>query len=538
VNRNSTAQQPHSSSSYDETVSNAARVGKNTLAQITMSAARMVSRFLVVLVIARLAGRQLLGDFTFVITFTTMFTFLVGMGLGLSLMREVAKHRDQADKMVGNALTITILNSLWVVPLMVGIVALLGRPPVILIAVALAGIATVLEVMGLQLNAVFGGFERMELSATVIVIQELAFLVVGAVILAINMPFVWLFVIYIVSRLIGFGVGIVIYRHTIGTIRLQFDRVYSRQMLRISAPFAVQAALAPIYLRIDVLMLSYFQGSAAVGLYEAATNIFYRFNVFAHMFNQALMPFLAREYLTIGQHVRRYIRAAAKYQTVLGVPLTVIGLALADRLIPFLSGEEFVDSVMVFQLLSGITILRMLDSALATSLTAVDLQGWRSTITALAAVVNIGLNLVILPRYSFRGAAVTTILTEMFFGGALYLVLRQRVPHPFDFKQFVRPFLAGLIMAGVIWATHDAWLPLPLLAGGLAFVVSLLVLGTFSARELRILLHVTRLHRLLPLPIRRRLLPQPVEGSRGLPQHQEDREPYKVPVKGTVLRND
>jgi O-antigen/teichoic acid export membrane protein len=538
VNRNSTAQQPHSPSSYDETVSNAARVGKNTLAQITMSAARMVSRFLIVLVIARLAGRELLGDFTFVITFPGVFVFLMGLGLTASLMREVAKHRDQADKMIGNALTITFLNGLWVVPLLVGITALLGRPPAILIAMALAGIATVLEVMGLQLNAVFGGFERMELSATVTVIQEFTFLVVGAAFLALDLSFVWLFVIYIVSRLVSFGIGTVIYGHTIGTIRLQFDRAYARQMLRVSAPFAVQAALGPIYLRIDVLMLSYFQGSAAVGLYEAATNIFYRFNVFARMFNQPLMPFLAREYLTIGQEVRRYIRAAAKYQTVLGVPLTVIGLTLADRLIPFLYGNQFGDSVLVFQLLSSITILRLLDNTLATSLTATDRQGWLSTITALAAVVNVGLNLVILPRYSFRGAAVTTILTEIFFGGALYLALCQRVPRPFDFKQFVRPFLAGLIMAGVIWITHDAWLPLPLLAGGLAYVTGLLALGTFSASELRILLHATRLHRFLPSPIRRRLLPLPVEGSQGLLQHQEDREPYKVPVKGTVLRND
>jgi hypothetical protein len=112
----------------------------------------------------------------------------------------------------------------------------------------------------------------------------------------------------------------------------------------------------------------------------------------------------------------------------------------------------------------------------------------------------------------------------MFFGGALYLALCQRVPRPFDFKQFTRPFLAGLIMAGVIWITHDAWLPLPLLAGGLAYVTGLLTLGTFSARELQVLLRATRLHRFLPPPIWWRLAPQAVEPSRGQPQHQDDGE--------------
>jgi hypothetical protein len=70
--------------------------------------------------------------------------------------------------------------------------------------------------------------------------------------------------------------------------------------------------------------------------------------------------------------VRRIIRAIAKYQTALGVPLTVIGLTLADRIIPFLYGEGFEDSVLVFQLLSSITLVRLLQSTLATSLTSVE----------------------------------------------------------------------------------------------------------------------------------------------------------------------
>jgi O-antigen/teichoic acid export membrane protein len=482
----------------------------------------MFSRFLFVLILARLVGRELLGDYTFVITFTTMFIFLLSLGLMPCISREVAKDRDQAPRMVGNALAITIFSGLCVVPLMVGVAALMGRSFTILIAVALAGIATVAEVMTRELTGVFAGFERMELSAAVIIVQELAFLVAGTVVLALGLPFVWLFVAYIASRLIGFGAGSAIYRRTIGTFRLQFDWAYSRRMLRISAPFALQTALAPMYLRIDVVMLSFFHDSAAVGVYEAATNIFYRFNVFSRMFTRGLMPILTREYSMTGHQVRRIIRAIAKYQTALGVPLTVIGLTLADRIIPFLYGEGFEDSVLVFQLLSSITLVRLLQSTLATSLTSVDLQGWRAMLTAVAAAVNAGLNLVILPRYSFQGAAVTTIISEIVLLSGLYLVLRRRMPQPFSLQQFVRPFLAGLIMAAGIWVTHDAWLPLPFLAGGSAYVISLFALGTFSVRELRVLLRASRLHRLLPLPMRRRLVPQPVEHNPGQPRGQDD----------------
>jgi O-antigen/teichoic acid export membrane protein len=292
--------------------------------------------------------------------------------------------------------------------------------------------------------------------------------------------------------------------------------------------------LAPIYLRIDVLMLSSLQGSAAVGIYEAATNIFYRFNVFARMFNRGLMPTLTREYASMGHQIRRYIRALTKYEVVIGIPLTVFALLLAERLIPFLYGGEFEESVLVFQLLASITVVRLVNQTLGTSLTATDRQGWRSAITVAAALIVIGLNLVLLPRYSFQGAAFTTIVSEIFMGTAFYLVLRQRLPQPLSFHQFLRPLLAGLVMAGAIWVTRDAWLPVPFLAGGLAYALSLLALGTFSGKETRVLLHASRMDRFLSPAMRRRWMRQQVESGGDHPEPQEDREQWPATSQGTV----
>ena len=107
---NAVPQTPHTLSLDDGDVDVATRAGKNTMAQISMSAARMVSKFLFVLILARLAGRELLGDYTFIISFSTMFSALVSMGLVQSVVREVAKSPEQGTKMLGNALTITMMG--------------------------------------------------------------------------------------------------------------------------------------------------------------------------------------------------------------------------------------------------------------------------------------------------------------------------------------------------------------------------------------------------------------------------------------------
>ncbi|MCP4417910.1 MAG: flippase [Chloroflexi bacterium] len=291
--------------------------------------------------------------------------------------------------------------------------------------------ALLIDCMAQVIGALFNGLERMELGAIIIIVQEVAFLLFGGTVLLIGLPFLWLFVVYVPSRLAGLLVALVLYRRVAGQpLRFRFDPRFAAFLLRNAAPYAANMALGPVYLRIDVLMLSYYQGSVAVGLYEAAATIFYRFNILARMFNNALMPLMAREYETEAKRIRKYVNAAAKYQVALGIPLTLLCLFLGRQLITAVYGPSFAGAGIVFTLLATIITLRFLDNTLATTLTAVNMQSYRSLIVAFAAVINIALNLYMIPRYSFLGAAISTIVTEICFCVGLYIVLSRRIKQP------------------------------------------------------------------------------------------------------------
>ena len=118
----------------------ATRVIKNTIAQIIAMASTIVSKLLITIVIARLFGPEKVGDFAFVTTFILLFTFLSSAGVPWALVREMAIHRDKAHRYASNGLALVSLTGLISVPLMVGIVTLLGYPPSIQLAVALTGI--------------------------------------------------------------------------------------------------------------------------------------------------------------------------------------------------------------------------------------------------------------------------------------------------------------------------------------------------------------------------------------------------------------
>jgi O-antigen/teichoic acid export membrane protein len=251
-------------------------------------------------------------------------------------------------------------------------------------------------------------------------------------------------------------------------------------------------ALGPIYLRIDVIMLALYQGNVAVGLYEAATSIFYRFNVFARTVNNALMPLMAREFETEAERIRTYIKLATKYQVAVGMPLSVFCIMLAGSIMNLLYGEGFELSAIVFALMATIITLRFIDNTLATALTASNMQAWRSRAVALAAVFNVTINLIVLPRYSFVGAAITTILTEILFFSLLYLYLARRISRPFDFRILLKPALAGGIMALMLWFMRDQPLIPQALVGGIAYLTTLFAVGTFSREELQVGLRIVQ----------------------------------------------
>ncbi len=521
----------------------ATRVAKNTAAQIVALGSTVVSKLLITIVIGRIFGPAAVGDFGFVITFSIMFTFLASAGLPVTLIREIATHREQVHRYAGNSLSIVSLAGLATIPVMWSIVTLLGKPVDIQWAVILTGIALACDGLAQVLIGVFNGFERMELAAAITITQELAFLAVGSAVLLLRLPLMWVYAVYVPSRLSGFLIGLPLYRQLFGrSARLRFDRSFVRELVRTSLPYAINVALGPIYLRVDVVMLGFFQSSAEVGFYTVATDLFYRFNVFARMFNNALMPLMAREFETQAERIRTYIRAAARYQFAFGIPLSVWGVVLADQLITLLFGQSFAASGLVFRLMAPLIVLRFLSNTTATALTATNRQAARSTVIAVMAVLNIGMNLYALPRYSYLGATITSIITEVLFYIAIYLVLRREVPRPLGNRFLLKPAVAGALMAVAAWllqgiTTAELALPnglvaqiqqlpviggpalglidwlaraLPLLAlmilTGAVYMIVLLALGTFNQQERRWLLRASQLYRLAPARTREAIL--------------------------------
>jgi len=493
----------------------AIRIGKNVLSLLVSFVAKIVSGFLIVVVIARWSGVEEVGDWSTVIAFTWTFTALMDFGLGRLLVPEIAKRRNEVDIYLSNSIAMCVLFGLIGWMAMVLIANWLAYPPKIIHAVYLAGLAQVLYVLAGLIQSTFRAFERMELETVSVGLQEAVFLVCGIGMLYLGLPLLWIFAAYASSRLAGVSSAWLLYEKHLGHLRPRLNSQLCRELLIKGWPFAVNQVLSMLYLRANVLLLSIFHGAAAVGYYEVAANLFFRLNIFARTVNQSLLPLLSREYAIRGREIRRYLSPTIKYQAILALPMTFGGLILAPQIVEFFYGGDYQVSILLFRLLIGFVLLRFTDHTLGITLTAIGQQTRRVVALGVATAISLLLNAVLIPRYSYLGATISAILAEVALFIALYFFLSRWVPGVIQLKVLIKPALSAAAMSASILILKDLPLPLLLPLSAAVYILALFLLKTFSVEETGTILKLVEKLKALPKATRRRLADALLARSEG-----------------------
>jgi O-antigen/teichoic acid export membrane protein len=222
----------------------------------------------------------------------------------------------------------------------------------------------------------------------------------------------------------------------------------TRRLLALSVPLAVSSASVTVFSQMDKLMLGYFDGVEEVGQYAVARSVTEVSLFPAFAFVTTLRPALASRYASGAlDECGILIRNALRLSLVFGVMFAAIYIVLATPLLTWIYSSEFAYAGQILGVFVWVLILRSLGSLVLPALVAAERTRLYAYLTALSAVINFVLNLVLIPRYHARGAVLATVVS---YGFLLVLGLRE------TFRVFgVRPRLAALggvfrtVLAGV-----------------------------------------------------------------------------------------
>lgn len=442
------------------------------------------------ILIVRNLGAQAFGQYMGVQAFGAMFVFLADLGLSPYLVREVARWRDapngkgHANQLYGNVLRLRFLLSLLTAVLLIATAWLTRRPPVMIGAIALGALGLVMYSLQGTSEAMLSGFERLDIASGAKVLNQLAFVVVGAIALAAGMGYYGL----IAANLVG--VAIMSYACWNGANKLDLHpspHVVQSWMplLRASLPFGIIGFTLGLSYKFDSVLLNIFRSDAETGYYNAAYNLVFSAALFSNVFNTSLYPSLARQASSSPNALPRIYERALRYLVIVSLPIAVGSWALADQLVPFLYKASYLPAVPAMQMIMWVVPLMYASEFLGYIVVIAGKESRVARAVMISTSINVAANLLLVPRFGFLAAAAMTVATEAVLVGQ-YAWMSRAVLKQFNWGPvLVRPALAAAIMGAIVIAAR----PLPVLANvviGIAgYTVALVALGVVGKDEIR-----------------------------------------------------
>jgi len=267
--------------------------------------------------------------------------------------------------------------------------------------------------------------------------------------------------------------------------------------MRTSFPLMINLLLATVFFRIDILLLKPMKGDAVVGYYGAAYKYIDGLNIIPAYFTQAIFPLMSRYADSSRDSLMRAYRLALRLLLMIALPIAFGTPFIAEGLIMVLGGAEYLpDSKIALQLIIWFLPFSFVNSVTQYVLIAINQQRFLTKAFVIGVSFNLIANLIVIPRFSYMGAAVVTVLSEFALLIPFYYAVRKHVgPLPW-LGLFWRPLLASSIMAAVMWLLRGIPWPLLTVVGAAVYLIALILVGGFRQPDMDLLYGLVPLSRL------------------------------------------
>jgi O-antigen/teichoic acid export membrane protein len=375
--------------------------------------------------IARKLGSEAFGIYSGVIALTIFTGLLSDFGLILPTIRRISYDEKQQNLFIGETVAIRLF---WGVIALV-IIGTLGKVlnfPFVL--VILFSISSILEILATSLVRAFEGRQEMKVVTLYTVIERCFFCLCVLLTLWYDEYIVSISIAYLISYAVMLYFSIALFQRHFGKLTLHFSLGLLRSLSKVGLPFFITAIFSAMYYRADTLLLGVYRSDADVGMYNASMRV-----VDAQMFipmtiMATLYPVLSKfHFYEASDFVKVFHRSFLTF-SLLGLVITLMIYFGASFIIDILYSTPYREAVPALQVLSLSLLFYFLNFLLSQTLIAVNKEKSFTIVMVISALLNITVNLALIPNYGIVGAAwartgVEALMT-LAFGLLLYYHFR------------------------------------------------------------------------------------------------------------------
>lgn len=458
-------------------------IAKNTGALAIAQAITMVLGLVFAISIARSIGDVEFGKLGFAQSFTGILVIFADMGLSTVTIREIARQKELTSKYLGNIFLIKLILSMVTFALIALIINLMHYPTDTITVVYLIGISSILSILSALSRSIFRAFEKMEFEAFFNIGKSIVTTGIGIVVLFSGYGLIAIAFVYLLAGIIDlFATSIVVIKK-FANPKLEVDFSFWKKIIPLALPFSLTAFIGLIYTQIDIVMLSVMVGDAPVGWYKAACVLVFSLLAIPDILGYAVFPVMSRFYISSRDTLKAMLEKLAKYLFIIGLPMAVGTILLADRIILHLYGEGFSHSIIALQILSLYLPLRCINTATGHLLSSINKEPLHAFSIMIAAVTNIVLNLFLIPKFNFVGAAIATVLTEVVLFTLYYYFVAKHFHRLELCPILIKPCLAGLAMSIFVFYLKSINIALLVVSAAIIYISVLYIIKGFDAED-------------------------------------------------------
>ncbi|WP_406661236.1 flippase [Methanolobus sp. ZRKC3] len=419
-------------------------IAKNTSILILGNLSFRIISFFVTIQIARYLGSELFGVYNFVFAYLAFFNITSDLGMQFIIVREMSQEKDMATKIIGNAYIIRLFLTVLSMIVAISIASLTDYPFSTKYYIYIAS----LTVFFISFSDFYSTIFQTNLKMQYNIYSKLAYRILSAILILfviyLEKPLIYVIYSLVVSEIVKLSLNYTFSKKFLKP-NFGFDRQLCKYMLLQSLPLALSSSIQIIHNKVDIIMLSFIKANADIGIYSAAYRLSEPVLFITFALTASIFPIMASSFKDSTERMIKTYYLSVKYLLIVMLPIVIVISSTSSEIIELVYGVEFIEASKPLSILVWSLVIISFNSVMSNMLIAAGQQKIYTLSTLISAIVNIMLNMILIPIWSYNGASIATVISNSaFFLVSFYYISRNL--YLFPVSKIVNPILCGCAM--------------------------------------------------------------------------------------------
>jgi O-antigen/teichoic acid export membrane protein len=374
----------------------------------------MAVTFFVGVYVVRFLGPANFGLLSYAGSFVGLFSVIVALGLDNIVVRDLVKDERKRDELLGTTFTLRIISSILVLGIIAIAIRFTNNDNFTNLLIYIIAIGTIFQ----SFNVINFYFQSKVLSKYIVYAQIFSTILCSAIkvlLIYFNMALIYFAMVILIQSIIlslGFVVMYIKQRLSLFNWRIKYD--LAKKLLGDSWPLILSGIAISVYMKIDQVMLKNMLDAKAVGNYAVAVRLSEIWYFIPILITNSLFPAIINAKKISRKLYYNRLQRLYDLMTFMSLSIAVVITFFAKDIIYLLFGSEYIKAGNILEIHVWVGVLVFWGVARKKWIIAENIQKKEFIIHIAGAILNVLLNLILIPRSGGVGAAWATVFSYFF----------------------------------------------------------------------------------------------------------------------------